>query len=391
MGRLDIPQDTPKHSRLQLFYRTFSPGHRTRSEFVSTDADDFVAVNARRRPKPAPSRLAAPSLPVGDAGPESGHVSTDPDDFVEGGAWQMPEQCYDSDYLQQAARLGANWDQVALARELERRGLLSKARRLAFCCVLGGRMACRNAHRFWQRWRCGYRFCPNCARSKRKKLVRREADKLSNVVDRVRSECNKNGQACVVHRVELTAAAPATAEEIRKLNQQALRLLRGKTRKEQCAVLWQTDVQDGRLHLRAAYVGPPMRDAAARWSKIAGAGASITIERAGAAEAVKHVLTPPGPLASDPRCLAEAEAASTGVRQLHAAGMLFGAAKASDTGRGATCCPICSSPLERMGQLEPVATLLAEGIEELGEVRRALAATGPPGAEPDLLALRRPV
>ena len=31
MGRLDIPQDTPKHSRLQLFYRTFSPGHRTRT------------------------------------------------------------------------------------------------------------------------------------------------------------------------------------------------------------------------------------------------------------------------------------------------------------------------------------------------------------------------
>jgi hypothetical protein len=323
-------------------------------------------------------------------------------------AFALPEgDC--SELLTLAYSLGARPAQLEKARLMQERGLWSKARRQAFCRVLGGPLRCRNARldpqhgpgRFVIPYRCKNRYCPECGRALFVELFNKYA-RLRQVVERLVPHwpCRSRQPERVLAKVDITTkklGRMPIAEETRQFNRLVRQLFR---RIEQrfgiqrgdYGFLW-CDEFGGRntnLHAHGLYAGPWLRQSKQRkefsclWREVCEGTCFhgsfiVSVKRAQSFEAgLHHALKYAGKfLSKDPARLAELEVVFHRVRRVHTLAAFYNSQPAEDEDgaagpAGGLMCPECGAALVREGKLLPISCLLGEGYEDLEEARRRI-------------------
>jgi hypothetical protein len=81
---------------------------------------------------------------------------------------------------------------VRKAESMYDQGLVKKAQREIACGILGGEVECRGGHKFQAPYRCGNRYCSNCAPIDGKKLFARQHDRILCVATRL-MRCGPEG------------------------------------------------------------------------------------------------------------------------------------------------------------------------------------------------------
>ncbi len=321
--------------------------------------------------------------------------------------------------LHDARRLGAGSAQLDKARGMQERGLSSKARRQAFCGVLGVHLRCPNGPldsqhgpaNFFRRYRCKNRYCLDCGPVLFAELFKKHV-RLRQVVERLVPHwpCQDRRPDRVVAKIDFTTkkfGRMPTTEEAREFN----RLVRQFWRRIECefdisradyGFLW-CDEFGGRrntnLHAHGLYAGPWLpqkhRELSFLWAEVC-KGTSfdgsfiVSIKTARSFEAgLKHALKYAGKfLSKDPARLAELEAVFHGVRRVHTLAAFYNPdlseeEPSPDCATAGLMCPECGAELLRGGSWLPVHLLIEEGCEDLEEVRRRIARAGvlrgPPG------------
>lgn len=306
---------------------------------------------------------------------------------------------------------------------MAKRGLEAKARRQAYCGVLGARYDCvsfgpGHGHKFYRRYGCKNRYCPECGPKAYRELFAKHV-RLREVAAKLAPHWPHNSASGrVVAKLDFTTKnlnRMPTGEEVRGFNGCIKRFCRrlaselGISRKEYGLIY--SDEFGGRantnLHAHGIYVGPRLPrpkprggkkklGKLAEWWRDACAGTVfagsfiISVKPAQSFEAgLAHALKYAGKfLSRDPERLADLEATFHRVRRVHTLGAFYNAVprgQASKAGESDPVCPLCSAALVRVGGLSPVSILKSERRLDLAEARRDAArnrAFGGPKAAP---------
>lgn len=290
------------------------------------------------------------------------------------------------------AHLKQAWALWDAGEKLGLSGLFAKARRQACCGVFGSRCDCSNpqcGRRYFRRFRCKNRYCPDCGRVIYNELFRRYMG-LSPVVeaflaeDRIRLVCKMDFTVVNLRRLPTGAEVRSFNSAIKKFYRALVRAL-GLSPRE-CGLLYCDEFGGGEnsnLHSHGTYVGPPIPHSwfgkggrlAEMWRRacegtVFAGSFIISVKLAGGfPRALAHSLKYTGKfLDSDPVRLASLEAAFCGVKRIHVLGLLYN--KLSKEDPPELACPECEFPLVQERRWVPVKFLAAAGRVDLDVARQ---------------------
>lgn len=140
---------------------------------------------------------------------------------------QFSDQPFSRGWLSIATEAGASAHQLRKARRMEELGLRSKARRQAYCGVLGARFDCvsfepgrSSGHRFFRRYSCWNRYCPRCGPVSFRRLFAKYLG-LRDAAAALLSQGQRSGRRCVIAKLDFTTrnlGRMPTASEVRSFN-----------------------------------------------------------------------------------------------------------------------------------------------------------------------------
>lgn len=266
---------------------------------------------------------------------------------------------------------GENQEQ---ARALYELGRESKAQRLACCARFARRIECAGGHSFRQTFRCGLRFCRACAPCVFQELFAKHIG-LEKLV--------KMRPHWVLARLDFTirnTGKMPSADAIRAMNcavrKTLKRLLKGK---KGWGYLWcdEFGFENTNLHCHGLYYGPylPHSRVLEAWEKETkdSLRASIQSARGDFRKALYHLLKyvskPPG---TDPKHLAQLEAAFSGVRRVHTLGLFYNPELPENDDPKELKCPYCNGHLSIAGMYCTVGDLESSGLRDIETVRREI-------------------
>lgn len=277
-------------------------------------------------------------------------------------------------------------DRMEVADELRARGLGKKAIRYEKCCRIAHPMNCEKEpfkHRYFERFRCGLRFCRICAPFERKRLRAKYLPVVLGVIAERSCMLSEFVLARVTFTIRSNGEVPSP-KQARLLNECVKRTMRSVLGKRKFGLLFRDEfgfelrghtaeraAEGLNIHLHGLYLGPFLpwelvRDTWMRETERAfgepSRGFYISMmpgwrddpEQA-AVHSLNHMLKylskPP---AVSPERIADLEKAVHGVREVHALGLFYGVKIAKEK-CGSHSCPACK----------------AEGVEAYlaGEVR----------------------
>jgi hypothetical protein len=298
--------------------------------------------------------------------------------------------------------------QFEQAHLLLENGLVGKARRQAWCGILGRRLDCveNSQHKFYQRCRCYNRYCPACGPLCFRELFAKHS-RLIAVVEKLMQHQAGDHRLRVLAKLDVTAkklhaTSPResrkrgrewrmpTRDEVREFNRDVRKLFRGIERKfrilrRDYGGLWSCEFgrMNGNLHAHALYCGPwiPQKELSRLWAKIRGDGSFIvSIKRAKSFEAaLSHCLKYPSKFFdAPPSRLVELEVAFDRVRRVHAVAAFYNPKierePGEDAGLLSGTCPICRGLLGEPSSKDERGWFLGsdlqrEGRRDIAELR----------------------
>jgi hypothetical protein len=287
--------------------------------------------------------------------------------------------------------------QAEQARLLLESGLAGKARRQAWCRLIGRRRDCfsgDSAHRFFTPCLCGNRYCPFCGPKSFRDLFSRHV-RLRVVVENLFQHRPADHRPRVLAKIDFTTpnrGEMPSAEEVRRFNKDIRRFFRAIERRlgvwrKDYGALWCTEFGSGNtnLHAHGLYCGPELpqsklrKELSALWSEIRGERSFVSIKHARSFEAaLGHALKYPSKFFNaSPGRLVELEVAFHRVRRVHALAAFYnpkierepGEDESAEAGR----CPICGHVLLDAPGWFFVADLEREGCRDTGAVRAEVA------------------
>lgn len=274
---------------------------------------------------------------------------------------------------------------------LAENGLVSKARRQAWCGVIGRPLDCISgnpSHRFFKRCRCGLRYCFDCGPLCFRGLFNRHV-RLRPVAEELLQHRLGDHRPRVLAKLDITTrnlGRMPTASEVRRFHEDVRRLFRelelqlGISRSDY-GFLWCSEFGKGNsnLHAHGLYCGPwiPQKKLSRIWAEIRGDGSFIvSIKPARSFEAaLGHCLKYPSKFFDAPPArLVELELALHRVRRVHALARFYNPKIQQEPGEDefaeAGHCPTCGDLLgEPKRGWAFVDQLVAEGRRDLDEVR----------------------
>jgi hypothetical protein len=299
--------------------------------------------------------------------------------------------------------------QASQARLLLEQGLAGKARRQAWCGLIGRRRDCfsgNSEHRFYTPCLCGNRYCPRCGPKSFRNLFTKHS-RLRQVADELLSHKLGDHRPRVMAKLDITVRNTGnmpSAGEVRKFNEDIRRFFRaiekqvGISRRDY-GFVWCCEFGSGNtnLHAHGVYVGPALperrheRELSALWAKIRRDGSRILrIQLARSFEAgLGHALKYPSKyFEAAPVRLADLEVAFDRVRRVHALAAFYNPKIEREPGEEGPCdpghCPICGELLLDAKGWHFLDELQREGRRDVDAVRieagraKALAAESPP-------------
>jgi hypothetical protein len=307
-----------------------------------------------------------------------------------------------------AETFGASPQRLAQAAELQRRGLLAKAKRLILCGRIGKRQNCRanDGHRFMRRFRCFGRYCETCGPKWFRKKFSDLLLALEPIVEHLVHDGAARGRRMVVAKLDFTVPNTGrmpTRAFVLQFHKDLHRFWRAAERRfgiSRSEYGWAGCDEFGggntNLHRHCLYIGPWLPQSKARkelsalWSEIRGEQSFVSIKPARGLEgALAHALKYPAKFlsASTPERLAELEATFHKARRFATGGAFYRLKVMREPGEESPVgeCPICGAPLEEV--IEPWSSVFAlerEGRRDVGEVRReagrqkVFSGSGPP-------------
>jgi hypothetical protein len=280
--------------------------------------------------------------------------------------------------------------QANQARLLLEQGLIGKARRQAWCSLIGRRRDCfsgNSEHKFYTRCFCGNRYCPTCGPKSFRDLFIHHS-RLRSLVESLLQHQPTDHRTRVLAKLDITTrnvGQMPTAEEVRQFNKDIRRFFRAIERefgisRRKYGVLWCCEFGSGNtnLHAHGVYVGPelPQRDLSRIWSEIRADGSFIvSIKRARSFEAaLGHALKYPSKFfTAAPARLVELEVAFDRVRRVHALAAFYNPKIERDPGEEGPCepghCPICGDLLLDAPGYHFISDLQREGRRDADAVR----------------------
>lgn len=280
--------------------------------------------------------------------------------------------------------------QARQARLLLEQGLKGKARRQAWCSLIGRRRDCfsgNEGHRFYTPCLCGNRYCPTCGPKSFRDLFNHHS-RLRSLVESLLTHRLEDHRERVLAKLDITTlnvGEMPSAEQVRKFNKDIRRLFRaiekrfGISRRDY-GVLWCCEFGSGNtnLHAHGIYVGPhlPQRELSRMWAEIRADGSFIvSIKRARSFEAaLGHALKYPSKFfEAAPARLVELEVAFDRVRRVHALAAFYNPKIEREPGEEggieAGHCPICGDVLLDTPGYHFIADLQREGRRDADAVR----------------------
>lgn len=277
-------------------------------------------------------------------------------------------------------------ERTQVADELRARGLGKKAIRFENCWRKAHPQSCERKpfeHRYFERFRCGLRFCRTCAPFERKRLKAKYLPVVLKVIEEHAGTLSEFVLARVTFTVRSTSEVPSP-KQVRLMNECVKRTLRRVLGKRKYGFLFRDEfgfelrghtaerVAGGlNFHLHGLYLGPflPWELVRDTWMQETAhtfgepsRGFYISMTpgwRADPEQAARHALNHmlkylSKPPAVSPERIADLERAVHGVREVHALGLFYGVKIPKEKHSGHLC-PACK----------------AEGIEAhlAGEVR----------------------
>lgn len=279
-------------------------------------------------------------------------------------------------------------------------GLIGKARRQAWCGLIGRKRDCFSGdagHKFYSVCRCGNRYCPDCGPSAFRRLFTRHG-RLRTLVEEWKQRPNY-----ILAKLDITRRntgempSPVSVrcfneniKQLREAIRQHIRLSR-----RQFGILYCDEFGSGNtnLHAHGIYLGPwiSQKVLTRLWAQICHDGSFIiSIKRAKSFEAaLAHALKYPSKFfEASPGRLAELELAFHKVRRVHALGLFYNPKIERESGEEgpmqAGRCPVCGDLLLDAQGWHFVEDLRREGRRETDAARIEMARTriiggvGPP-------------
>lgn len=289
---------------------------------------------------------------------------------------------------------GAAPETLEQGLELQRRGLLAKAKRLVLCGQIGRRLNCveSETHRFFRPYMCGGRYCSRCGPAWFRRKFSDLLVALEPVVERLLHEGKHRGRRVVVARLDFTVpnrGEMPSPEFVRRFHSDLHRFWRaaerrfGLSRKEYgVGGMDEFGGSNTNLHRHSVYVGPELPQSKARkelsalWSEIRREPSFVSIKYARSfPTALAHALKYPAKFlnGSSPERLAELEATFHHTRRFATGGAFYGVEVMREPGEDSPIgsCPICGGQLyEIVEPWIPRFELESEGRGELEAVCR---------------------
>jgi hypothetical protein len=306
-------------------------------------------------------------------------------------------------------------------------GLEKKAKRQAACGILGGEVHCRGGHNFFTAYRCGNRYCSNCAPLDGKKLFARQRDKLLFVSQRLMLCGEENCEECfhaleeeriphwppprgegkpriVCAKIDFTLRhdrfkGMPGPDVMRYLNQCIKKFFRALEKNlgiRRCeygiAFCDELGGNNSNPHAHCIYVGPWLpqnkKELSALWQEVTGDSFIVSIKYArNFTEALFHAVKYPAKFAqrSSPERLAELERVFHRVRRFHTLAAFYNPEAPAQEKPPIKRCPICDELLSEPRGFQTVEYLSRiRGLKDIDAVRaqvardRALAGTDLP-------------
>jgi hypothetical protein len=280
--------------------------------------------------------------------------------------------------------------QAIQSRLLREKGLAGKARRQAWCGLIGRRRDCYSAnplHVFYTPSFCGNRYCTTCGPKSFRRLFAQHS-RLRPLAESLLTHRPEDHRPRVLAKLDITTrnvGAMPSAKEVRQFNKDIRRLFRaietefGISRREY-GVLWCCEFGSGNtnLHAHGVYAGPfiPQRQLSRIWQSIRSDGSFIvSIKRAHSFEAaLGHALKYPSKFFNAaPERLVQLEVAFDRVRRVHALAAFYNPKIQGEAGKDAPVptsrCPICGDPLLDAQGYHFISDMKLEGRRAVDTVR----------------------
>lgn len=331
---------------------------------------------------------------------------------ASGAEFALPDPELDPDHPENGFQFrvaqtnGATTPQLAQAQEMWERGLCSKAKRKAYCGILGARRECASGdpeHRFYIPYGCGLRYCEACGPHSFAKLFAKHG-RLAEVARQLVPHWPVYGHKpdrvmATVDFTSLNTGVMPGPGQIRKFNQNIRKFWRAVERefgivRSDYGFIWCDEFggekkRPGRtgntnLHAHGMYCGPWLpqknKELSKLWERITGDGSFIVYIKTARNFGVGlgHALKYAGKfLSTDPQRLAELEVAFHRIRRVHAIGRFYNPKLASEQSESLTDsekCPICGDRVGRPSgaKLLPIRELEKAGLKNLREIRRQM-------------------
>jgi hypothetical protein len=295
---------------------------------------------------------------------------------------------------------GAPEQQLQKALAMVKRGLPAKAKRQAYCGVLGARYSCvsfepgrTSGHKFYRRYGCKNRYCLTCGPAGFRALFAKYVG-LREVAAQLVPHwpCRGRRPERVLAKIDFTTKKLGRmpgSDEVRQFNRAVKRFFRLVEKRfcigrEAYGALWCDEFggHNSNLHAHAMYAGPWLsnqgthrNELAELWStacrRTAFAGSFIvSIKPAKSFEAgLAHALKYAGKfLSHDPERLADLEQAFHGVRRVHCVAGFYNALPRKDSAKETEdgfSCPHCGAVLVRVGPMGLIGLLESQGYADL--------------------------
>jgi hypothetical protein len=280
--------------------------------------------------------------------------------------------------------------QASQARLLLEQGLAGKARRQAWCGLVGRRRDCfsgNSEHRFYTPCLCGNRYCATCGPKSFRDLFTHHS-RLRPLAEFLLHHRPADHRPRVLAKLDITTrnvGEMPTAEEVRQFNKDIRRFFRAIERefgilRREYGVLWCCEFGSGHtnLHAHGVYAGPylPQRELSRIWSEVRADGSFIvSIKKARSFEAaLGHALKYPSKFFdASPARLVELEVAFDRVRRVHALAAFYNPKIEREPGEDGPAeaghCPICGDLLLDAPGYHFISDLQSEGRRAVDAVR----------------------
>jgi hypothetical protein len=282
--------------------------------------------------------------------------------------------------------------QAEQAHLLLEQGLAGKARRQAWCGLIGRRRDCfsgNSEHKFYTPCLCGNRYCSTCGPKSFRDLFTHHT-RLRPLVESLLSHRPGDHRPRVLAKLDITMRnvyEMPTAEDVRQFNKDIRRFFRAIERKfgisrRDYGFLWCCEFGSGNtnLHAHGVYVGPALpqhgRELSNLWAAIRVDGSRIvSIKLAKSFEAaLGHALKYPSKFFNAaPARLVELEVAFDRVRRVHALAAFYNPKIEREPGEEGPAevghCPICGDVLLDAPGYHFISDLRSEGRRDAAAVR----------------------